>query len=142
MYQRLLTLFTRSHSLLANPQTYIPNSTPATIRKAYTSLVHTLAVQLGALPKNAFDMELPEMDMFYLEEIEQLRIGLASLGEGNGKEVEKLGQAWKALQTAARGWGWDIEDLKTAGGPSGGGSGSDEDESEEEGEYAPQIVET
>jgi A1 cistron-splicing factor AAR2 len=142
MYQRLLTLFTRSHSLLANPQTYIPNSTPSTIRKAYTSLIHTLAIQLGALPKNAFDMELPEMDLFYLEEIEQLRTGLASLGGSSGKEGEKLGQAWQALETAAKGWGWDIGDLKSASGQSGAGPASDEVESEEEGEYAPQVVET
>jgi len=142
MYQRLLTLFTRSHSLLANPQKYIPDATPNTIRKAYTSLLHTLAIQLGALPKNAFDMELPEMDLFYLEEIEQLRVGLASLGGASGREGEKLGQAWQALKTAAKGWGWDIGDLKTASGPPGDGPASDEVESEEEGEYAPQIVET
>jgi A1 cistron-splicing factor AAR2 len=142
MYQRLLTLFTRSHSLLANPQTYIPNATPNTIRKAYTSLLHTLAIQLGALPKNAFDMELPEMDLFYLEEIEQLRTGLSSLCGSSGKEGEKLGQAWQALKTAAKGWGWDIGDLKSASGQSGDEPASDEAESEEEGEYAPQIVET
>lgn len=139
MYQRLLALFTRSHSLLANPKTYIPTSTPGAIRKAYTSLLHTIAVQLGALPKNAFDMELPEMDMFYLEEIEQLRIGLSALSEVGGKEEEKLGQAWQALKTAAKGWGWDIGDLKTAS------QVHDEiasDDEEEEGEYAPQIVET
>ena len=142
MYQRLLTLFTRSHSLLANPQTYIPNATPSTIRKAYTSLLHTLAIQLGALPKNAFDMELPEMDLFYLEEIEQLRTGLASLSGSSGKEEEKLGQAWQALKTAAKGWGWDIGDLKSARVQPGDEPASDEVESEEEGEYAPQVVET
>jgi A1 cistron-splicing factor AAR2 len=142
MYQRLLTLFTRSHSLLANPQTYIPKSTPSTIRKAYTSLLHTLAIQLGALPKNAFDMELPEMDLFYLEEIEQLRTGLATLGGTSGTEGEKLGQAWHALKTAAKGWGWDIGDLKSVSGQPGDGSAGDEVESDEEGEYAPQIVET
>ena len=142
MYQRLLTLFTRSHSLLANPQTYIPKATPSTIRKAYTSLLHTLATQLGALPKNAFDMELPEMDLFYLEEIEQLRIGLANLAEGSGKEVEKLEQAWHALKTAAKAWGWDIGDLRSTSGQSRDGHEMDEVESEEEGEYAPQIVET
>ena len=142
MYQRLLTLFTRSHSLLANPQMYILNATPNTIRKAHTSLLHTLAIQLGALPKNAFDMELPEMDLFYLEEIEQLRTGLAGLGGASGKEGEKLGQAWQALKTAAKGWGWDIGDLKSASGHSGDGPASDEVESDEEGEYAPQVVET
>lgn len=140
IYQRILTLFTRSPSLLAHSVPYIPNSTPSTIRKAYTSLLHTLAVQLGALPKNAFDMELPEMDMFYLEEIEQLRTGLANLGEGSGKEVEKLGQAWQALKTAAEGWGWDIGDLKPVNEQSGLGDESEDDE--EEGEYAPQVVET
>lgn len=85
-------------------------------------------------------MELPEMDMFYLEEIEQLRTGLANLGEGSGKEVEKLGQAWQALKTAAEGWGWDIGDLKPVNEQSGLGDESEDDE--EEGEYAPQVVET
>ena len=140
MYQRLLTLFTRSHSLLANPQKYIPTATSNFIHKAYTSLVHTLAVQLGALPKNAFDMELPEMDMFYLEEIEQLRTGLANLAETDGKDAGKLGQAWQALKTAAKGWGWDIGDLKSAS--QAQTEAESEDEEEEEGEYAPQIVET
>lgn len=140
IYQRLLTLFTRSHSLLADSQKYIPNSTSSTIRKAYTSLIYTLAVQLGALPKNAFDMELPEMDLFYLEEIEQLRTGLANLGEGSGKDGEKLIQAWQALKAAAKGWGWDIGDLKTGSGQPGEELESDDED--EEGEYAPQIVET
>jgi hypothetical protein len=85
-------------------------------------------------------MELPEMDMFYLEELEQLRTGLASLGGASGKEAEKLGQAWQALKTAAKGWGWDIGDLKTASGRADDDIASDDEE--EEGEYAPQIVET
>jgi len=82
------------------------------------------------------------MDLFYLDEIEQLRVGLASLGGSNGKEGEKLGQAWHALKTAAKGWGWNIGDLKSASEQSGDGPASDEVESEEEGEYAPQVVET
>lgn len=82
------------------------------------------------------------MDMFYLEEIEQLRTGLASLGGSSGKEGEKLGQAWQTLKAAAKGWGWDIGDLKCASGDSGDGPASDEVESDEEGEYAPQVVET
>jgi len=87
-------------------------------------------------------MELPEIDLFYLEEIEQLRTGLASLAGSSGKEGEKLRQAWQALKTAAKGWGWDIGDLKTASEQSGAGPASDEVESDEEGEYAPQVVET
>jgi hypothetical protein len=87
-------------------------------------------------------MELPEMDLFYLEEIEQLRTGLASLGGSSGKEGEKLGQAWQALKTAAKAWGWDIGDLRRISGQSGDGPTMDEVESEEEGEYAPQVVET
>jgi len=82
------------------------------------------------------------MDLFYLEEIEQLRTGLAGLGGASGKEGEKLGQAWQALKTAAKGWGWDIGDLKSASRQSGDEPAGDEVESEEEGEYAPQVVET
>ena len=139
IYQRLLALFSRSHSLLANPEEYIPKATSSSIRKVYTSLIHTLSAQLGALPKNAFDMELPEMDLFYLEEIEQLRTGLANLGEVGGQEGEKLIQAWQALQKAAKGWGWDIDNLKSSSGQAVNATASDEEE-EEEGEYAPQVV--
>lgn len=84
-------------------------------------------------------MELPEMDLFYLEEIEQLRTGLANLGEVGGQEGEKLIQAWQALQKAAKDWGWDIDDLKSSSGQAEDANASD-DEEEEEGEYAPQVV--
>jgi A1 cistron-splicing factor AAR2 len=142
IYQRLLTLFTRSHSLLSTPQAYIPKATSSSIRKTYTSLIHTLSAQLGALPKNAFDMELPEMDLFYLEEIESLRVGLLNLGEvgASGQEEEKLREAWQALQKAAKGWGWDIENLKSSSGGRAGDIVPSDDEEEEEGEYAPQVV--
>jgi A1 cistron-splicing factor AAR2 len=97
---------------------------------------------LGALPKNAFDMELPEMDLFYLEEIEQLRIGLMTLGNfgAGGPEEVRLKEAWQALQKAAKGWGWDIDDFKSSSGDQAGDAVTSDDEEEEEGEYAPQVV--
>jgi hypothetical protein len=87
-------------------------------------------------------MELPEMDLFYLEEIEQLRMGLLNLGDvgAGGQEVEKLKEAWQALQKAAKGWGWDIENLKSSSGGRAGDIVPSDDEEEEEGEYAPQVV--
>jgi hypothetical protein len=85
-------------------------------------------------------MELPEMDLFYLEEIEQLRIGLSQCGilghPGTGEKRNGLVKAWEALQKAGKGWGWQIEPL------GGGHQGEEDDESDEEGEYAPQVVET
>jgi A1 cistron-splicing factor AAR2 len=96
---------------------------------------------LEALPKNAFDLELPEMDVFYLDEIEQLRIGLASLGGEAEKGKDGLGKAWDALRKAGKGWGWDIGQLKPVG-VAGAAMNDGDDESDEEGEYAPQIVET
>jgi len=85
-------------------------------------------------------MELPEMDLFYLEEIEQLRIGLSQSGilgqAGTGEKRDGLVMAWEALQKAGKGWGWQIEVLGS------GGQGKGDDESDEEGEYAPQVVET
>jgi hypothetical protein len=86
-------------------------------------------------------MELPEMDIFYLEEIEQLRTGLANLETAKGKDAEKLTEAWQSLKTAAKAWGWSISDLKVASETSGAGD-LDETDEDEEGEYAPQVVET
>jgi len=80
------------------------------------------------------------MDLFYLEEIEQLRTGLANLNEGSVTEGEKLAQAWQALQKAAKGWGWDIDNLKSSSGQAVDANASDDEEEEEEGEYAPQVV--
>lgn len=138
MYRRLLTLFSRSHHLLASPEHYLPATTPSQVHKVYIALLHTLAAQLSALPDHAFDAELPEMDLFYLDEIEQLRQGLAAGAGGGEGEIQT---AWEALRKSARRWGWDLDPLLPLSVRTAGGT-EEEDESEEEGEYAPQIVET
>lgn len=134
MYQRLLVLFTRSHSLLSSPGDYIASTSATQLRKTYTALLHSLCAQLGALPPNAFDAELPEMDVFYLDEIESLRIGLAQGICAGDAEVQK---GWEALRNSARRWGWSISPLSSVTPQAG-----QDEESDEEGEYAPQIVET
>jgi hypothetical protein len=78
------------------------------------------------------------MDVYYLEEIEQLRIGLSGSGvlDKKTKEVAGLMKAWESLRKAGKGWRWEI-------GPLTEGNTDEEEESEdEEGEYAPQVVET
>lgn len=135
VYQRLLPLFTRSHSLLSTPEAYLPSIPTSQIRKTYTALLHTLSAQLTALPDHAFDAELPEMDLFYLDEIEALRIGL---NRGVCAGDTEIGNGWEGLRTAAKRWGWNI-------GPLSGRPvvvQDTEEESDEEGEFAPQIVET
>lgn len=83
------------------------------------------------------------MDLFYLEEIEHLRIGLGAIlpdtgGAGGANGTEGLVKAWETLRKAGKGWGWDIQVL---GGDSNN-EGNEGDSEDEEGEYAPQVVET
>lgn len=96
----------------------------------YRALVLTLAAQLGALPETAFDAELPEMDVWFMDEISELRGIVKSLGVG-------LDQDWKSLCAVVKErFGWNVEQLQAVNADDG-----DEDE-DEEGEYAPVVVET
>jgi hypothetical protein len=78
------------------------------------------------------------MDVYYLEEIEQLRIGLSGSGviDKKIKEVAGLMKAWESLRNAGKGWSWEIGPLTE------GNIADGEDSEDEEGEYAPQVVET
>lgn len=144
IYQRLLTIFARSHSLLATPEKYLPPSSASSlvqqILPTYIALLNTLSAQLGALPDNAFDAELPEMDVFYFDEIESLRQGLVG---GVGRDDPDVLAAWEGLRKSAKRWGWAISPLsgKTIASPGHEHEVEEEEESEEEGEYAPQVVE-
>lgn len=80
------------------------------------------------------------MDLFYLDELESLRLNLrAALGHWEAKEVDSVQKAWQALRTSTGRWKWDIGSLR----PSIDQERADEsDEEEEEGEYRPVVVET
>jgi A1 cistron-splicing factor AAR2 len=112
----MLSLFTRSSS----------QQSAAAINRTYKLLLVTLAAQIFAIPETAFDAELPEMDVWFMEELEELRGVLATFGG--------MDEAWNGLRSVAKErFNWDISDLHS----------DDANESdEEEGEYAPVVVET
>lgn len=88
-------------------------------------LLITLAAQIFAIPESAFDAELPEMDVWFMEELEELRSVVATLGG--------MDEAWNGLRSVAKErFNWDVSELH----------GDDDDSDEEEGEYAPVVVET
>ncbi|KAK4684923.1 A1 cistron-splicing factor AAR2, partial [Tremellales sp. Uapishka_1] len=132
VYKRYLALLCRASSALK-----LPTSLTVPMRSTYISLLHTLASQLSALPRNAFDAELVEMDIFYLDELEALRLNLiASLGAGSlwKQDEERLRSAWQVLKNAAaRSFDWDVGDLVSV---------AEESDEEEQGEYAPVVVDT
>lgn len=152
MYQRILTLFCHSPSFLADPTSYLPSDTTrhpgstqlqSNVAKVYITLVHTLAAQLAALPKDAFEGELPELDVFYLDEIEALRRGLARGRSGWPQgDVQVSSGAWQVLRKSCEAFGWEVGVLTADEHPDAGRAGEDEeDEEDEEGEYAPVVVE-
>jgi A1 cistron-splicing factor AAR2 len=146
VYKRLLTLLCHSPAFLISPSQFLPaqiragsTGSPCSLAcEAYVVLLDTLAAQLAALPQGAFETELPEMDVFYLSEIETLRVGLRAASiRGEEKwceeERQKIQLAWERLKGATMGLGWDAGDIEK--------SGVDSEEEDEEGEYAPVIVE-
>ncbi|WVR06940.1 hypothetical protein IAU60_003976 [Kwoniella sp. DSM 27419] len=143
VYKRLLALLCQSSSFLLDPSTYMSKPTlTQEVAIAYVKLVNILSFQIQAIPGGTFDTELPEMDAFYLDQIEALQRNLAaagfrsSTGTSCSDEQGGLNQAWIALQSAADKWGWDIGGLAP-----GSNAPESEDEEEEEGEYAPMVVE-
>jgi A1 cistron-splicing factor AAR2 len=136
VYKRILPLFTRSSSYLTGPY--------ETSRAAlYNGLLETLSAQLAALPDGVFDTELPELDGWYLEEIDTLRTNLllATSVQGGWKKEEMtlVKTAWDNLVSIAKTkWRWDLGSLS----PSVTAAEVDEeDDEDEEGEYAPVVVE-
>lgn len=129
VYKRFLPLFTRSSSLLFSPN--VDMGSAVDLAKVYGGLITTLAVQLKALPAGVFETELPEFDLFFLDEIESLRQNL-----GAAPWSVQLTLQWQELRKAGRTWNWDLGDLETHT-----AHVNEEEESDEEGEYAPVIVE-
>ena len=138
VYKRLLKLFCRSSHILVSAADYLQiDDADSAVRQAYTALIDTLAAQLTALPDSAFETELPEMDLFYLDEIEVLRTNLAAAHGGwTTSEQAGLDRAWSQLRAVAREkFGWQVGALSYP-------IELEEDEEYEQGEYAPVIVES
>lgn len=149
-YKRLLSSFTRSTSI--HTTTSLFGLSQPLVRQSYISLIKILGAQLGTLPAGVFDAELPEMDVWYIDEIEALRAGIRG-GAGRVVDVEiempvwadmegmrEVEDAWSGLKRSARRFGWDILalELETGGGRA---ASTEDEEDDEEGEYAPVVVE-
>ncbi|KAL1411572.1 hypothetical protein Q8F55_002536 [Vanrija albida] len=132
-YRRLLVLLTRSASATAAPESH---GAGAQAREVSIDLVTTLAAQLDALPLTAFQTELPDLDVFYQDELEALRksLGRALGSPGWWALAPRLRAAWAGLEKSAGRFGWALGPL-----PAGD---EDSDEDDEDGEYAPVVVET
>lgn len=126
-YKRILALFTRSSDMLRNPSAYV--SSTASVQVVYKAFVDALAGQLSAIPDGSFETELPELDLFFLDEIESLRQNI----EGSLISTA-LKTSWKGLRQAGKKWRWQLDTLQAR-------PVTEEEESDEEGEYAPQVVE-
>lgn len=113
----------------------------------YISAIKLLQSHLDSLPDGVFETELPELDIWYIDELEVLRGHLRrSLGETGSmwrteESVQRVCAAWNELRgVAKRRYGWDLSELLTDKSSQKGGDDSEEEE--EEGEYAPIIVES
>ncbi|WRT66488.1 uncharacterized protein IL334_003447 [Kwoniella shivajii] len=153
VYKRILNLLCQSPTFISSPDTYLDTSTsssssPKHVQNTYRALIDTLAAQISSIPEGTFDTELPELDVFYLDQIETVKRSLAIAMWGlNGTQkwdemIKKDMQvSWGKLEESSKKWGWEIGDLTIS---SSGFNGEEEDgdnEEEEEGEYAPVIVE-
>lgn len=146
-YKRVLALLCQSSSFLVSPSIFLspprldPNAHVGEGTKIlYKELLKTLRVEIEALPDGVFDTELPEMDVFYLDQLENLRRNLAcaiwgEVEEGTActePERQSFKSLWNALRDSAwKKWKWDIDEL---------GHRVDEEDEDEEGEYAPVVV--
>ncbi|GMK53906.1 hypothetical protein CspeluHIS016_0104920 [Cutaneotrichosporon spelunceum] len=136
-YRRLVALQCRAHTALAEPECF-PDAFPTArdageARVAALAFVDLIAAQIASLPAQAFDVELPDLDVFYQEEIEALRRGLgAALAVREWWGLARRAQgSWTRLRAVGRERGWEIRPL-----PQG------DEEEDEEGEDAPVVVET
>lgn len=102
--------------------------------------------QLEALPAGVFGTELPELDVWFVEELGSLRSGICrALGRQGGLWEKLVDQhrvfaKWEELRNAARKkYGWVLGELSTSSGgiDLGEENGGSDDE---DGEYAPVIV--
>ena len=136
-YKRIVSLFTQSPAAMAGtcPAEFDfgAGGSHAALQKIYLALLGTMTAQLKSLPPTAFDTELPDLDTFYLAQLDHLRQGLgAALAEKSWWGLaSRVASDWAALQKVGKERGWAIEDMRMG----------DEDSDAEEGEYAPMVVE-
>lgn len=121
VYKRIFSLLARSTSIHSIPvKTQLQG-----LQQLYIDLIRSLEVQLDSLPDGVFDTELPELDMWYMEELALLRVNLmrASSGAGAGHGglwaddvvQRRLKAAWDGMEDVARRkFGWDIGGLERA----------------------------
>ncbi|WWC89213.1 uncharacterized protein L201_004131 [Kwoniella dendrophila CBS 6074] len=163
VYKRILSLLCQSSTFLITPNQYLGQTSTSSksaltittiskkVQELYKSLTETLVIQIDSIPDGTFDTELPELDSFYLDQIESLRKNLILAIKGtkdiqgwNEAVANDMRKSWKGLKIIASKWGWEINDLITSNSDNAYNGQEDEEESEEseeEGEYAPVIVE-
>lgn len=150
-YKRLVSLFCRSHAAMAEPELFgYPAASAASgsakggaggsggagggARETTLAFVTLLTAQIGSLPDSAFATELPDLDVFYLDEIEHLRRGLGAALAVRGwwGMAGRAQAAWNRLAGVCAKRGWKVGELA---------QGDEEEDEDEEGEYAPVVVE-
>ncbi|ORX35812.1 A1 cistron-splicing factor [Kockovaella imperatae] len=135
VYKRFFALLTRSADLLQSPSSYIDTGTTNDLASLYTAFLRSLTAQFDALPETIFESELPEMDLFFLDELEYLRGNLGSgMVDWIADDRARIQEAWKLLQGVVVKWRWDLKPIVV-------GEAVDDDDDIEDGEYAPVVVE-
>lgn len=144
VYKRLLSLLYRSANIHVHPLEHLSAPRHAGLRALYISLIATLAAQMQVLPDGVFDTELPELDVWYNEELEALRGNISrAMGEADGlwadgEARKELRAGWEEMKSVARRkFGWEIGELQSLAQLFDGVGEEDEDE---DGEYAPIVV--
>lgn len=137
VYKRFLSLLTHSADIIASPQTYLPKQTNHDISRLYNSLIDTLSAQTDVLPDTIFESELPEMDLFFLDELEYLRGNLSrGIASWKAEDQTEILERWTKFRSLVEKWKWEVQPLIVGT----GAEDDDEDDEDEEGEYAPAIV--
>lgn len=144
VYKRLFSLLCRSTNIHVHPLEHLPAPLHAGLRALYISFIAAFTAQIQALPDGVFDTELPELDVWYNEELEALRGNISrAMGEADGlwadgEARKELRVGWEGMRVVARRkFGWEIGELQSLAQLFDGLGEEDEDE---DGEYAPVVV--
>lgn len=144
VYKRLFSLLCRSTNIHVQPLEHLPAPLHAGLRALYISFIAAFTAQNQALPDGVFDTELPELDVWYNEELEALRGNISrAMGEADGlwadgEARKELRVGWEGMRVVARRkFGWEIGELQSLAQLFDGLGEEDEDE---DGEYAPVVV--
>jgi A1 cistron-splicing factor AAR2 len=144
VYKRLLSLLCRSTNIHVHPLEHLKAPRHAPLRALCISFIAALTAQLHALPDGVFDTELPELDVWFNEELEALRGNISrAMGEAeglwaDGEARKELRVGWEEMKSVARRqFGWEVGELQSLAQLFDGVGEEDEDE---DGEYAPVVV--